>query len=49
MKQYLPMKPVQRGIKIWVRSDCRNGYIYVSLNATRVARVTKLKLDWVPL
>ena len=27
MKQYLPMKPVKRGFKIWVRSDSHNGYI----------------------
>ena len=27
MKQYLPMKPVKRGFKIWVRADSHNGYI----------------------
>ena len=27
MKQYLPMKPVKRGFKMWVRSDSHNGYI----------------------
>ena len=27
MKQYLPMKPVKRGFKIWVRSDSHNSYI----------------------
>ena len=27
MKQYLPMKPVKRGFKIWVRSDSHNGYV----------------------
>ena len=27
MKQYLPMKQVKRGFKIWVRADSHNGYI----------------------
>ena len=26
LKQYLPMKPVKRGIKVWVRADNHNGY-----------------------
>jgi hypothetical protein len=28
IKQYMPMKPVKRGYKVWVRSDSRTGYIY---------------------
>ncbi|XP_047112433.1 piggyBac transposable element-derived protein 4-like [Schistocerca piceifrons] len=28
LKQYLPMKPVKHGIKIWMRSDSVTGYIY---------------------
>ncbi|XP_047002606.1 piggyBac transposable element-derived protein 4-like [Schistocerca americana] len=28
LKQYLPMKPVKRGIKIWMRSDSVTGYTY---------------------
>lgn len=28
LKQYMPMKPVKRGIKIWVRSDAFPGYTY---------------------
>ena len=28
MKQYMPMKPVKRGIKTWVRSDSATGYVY---------------------
>ena len=28
MKQYMPMKPVKRGIKIWMRSCAKSGYIY---------------------
>jgi hypothetical protein len=28
LKQYLPMKPVKRGIKIWMRSDSLTGYTY---------------------
>ena len=27
MKQDLPMKPVKRGFKVWVRADSHNGYI----------------------
>ena len=27
MKQYLPLKPVRRGFKIWVRADSMNGYV----------------------
>ena len=25
LKQYVPLKPVKRGIKAWVRADARNG------------------------
>ena len=28
LKQYLPMKPVKRGIKIWVLADSNNGYFW---------------------
>ena len=27
MKQYLPQKPVKRGINVWVRADSVNGYV----------------------
>ena len=27
LKQYLPMKPVKRGIKVWVRADANTGYV----------------------
>ena len=27
LKQYLPKKPIKRGIKVWVRGDSHNGYI----------------------
>ena len=26
LKQCMPMKPIKRGIKVWVRADSRNGY-----------------------
>ena len=26
-KQYMPMKPVKRGIKVWVRADATNGFV----------------------
>jgi hypothetical protein len=28
IKQYLPMKPVERGIKVWMRCDSLTGYTY---------------------
>jgi hypothetical protein len=28
IKQYMPMKPIKRGYKAWVRSDSRTGYLY---------------------
>ena len=27
-KQYMPLKPVKRGIKVWVLADSTNGYLY---------------------
>ena len=27
LKQYLPMKPIKCGFKVWVRSDSHNGYL----------------------
>ncbi len=31
MKQYLPKKPVKRGLKVWVIADSSNGY-FLDLN-----------------
>ena len=28
MKQYLPLKPVKRGFKVWANADANNGYVY---------------------
>lgn len=28
MKQFLPMKPIKRWIKLWVRSGSSTGYVY---------------------
>ena len=28
LKQYLPLKPIKRGIKIWQRCDSKTGYVY---------------------
>lgn len=28
LKQYMPMKPVKRGVKMWLRADARTGYTY---------------------
>jgi len=28
IRQYMPMKPIKRGYKVWVRADSRTGYIY---------------------
>ena len=27
-RQYLPMKPVKRGVKVWMRCDAQTGYTY---------------------
>ena len=27
LKQYMPLKPVRRGIKVWARADSSNGYV----------------------
>ena len=27
LKQYMPMKPVKRGIKVWMRAEALNGYV----------------------
>ena len=27
LKQYLPMKPIKCGFKVWVRADSQNGYL----------------------
>lgn len=28
LKQYLPLKPIKRGIKLWTRCDSKTGYVY---------------------
>lgn len=28
MKQYVPLKPIKRGIKLWTRCDSKTGYVY---------------------
>ena len=28
LKQYMPMKPTKRGIKVWVLADSHNGYFW---------------------
>ena len=28
LKQYMPMKPIKRGIKLWTRCDANTGYVY---------------------
>ena len=28
LKQYLPMKPIKRGFKVWILADAKNGYVY---------------------
>ena len=45
MKQYLPLKPVKRGFKVWVIADATNGYTYdlnVYTGATPGERETAL-------
>ncbi|CAG4963107.1 unnamed protein product [Parnassius apollo] len=28
LKQYMPLKPIKRGFKVWVRADSATGYVY---------------------
>ena len=28
LKQYMPMKPIKRGIKVWALADSHNGYFH---------------------
>jgi hypothetical protein len=28
LKQYLPLKPIKRGLKVWTLADSKNGYVY---------------------
>ena len=47
MKQYMPLKPVKRGFKVWVRADAVNGYfcdfdVYVGRPADGVSVETGL-------
>lgn len=28
LKQFVPSKPVKRGVKVWIRSDAKSGYVY---------------------
>ena len=28
MKQYMPLKPIKRGFKVWIRCDSHTGYVY---------------------
>ena len=33
LKQYMPAKPIKRGIKVWCRADSQNGYLYWQVRA----------------
>ena len=35
MKQYLPMKPIKRGLKVWVLADSHNGYVHTRRDGQR--------------
>ena len=46
MKQYLPLKPLKRGFKVWAMADSLNGYLYdfkVYTGATREEDVSREK------
>ena len=32
LKQFMPMKPIKRGIKVWVRADSHNGVCVTSMS-----------------
>ena len=42
LKQYMPLKPIRRGIKIWMRADANSGYDSMS---TLAKKVTQWKRD----
>ena len=44
LKQYLPLKPVKRGIKVWVLADSTNGYFcrYIQERRITVRKVYEL-------
>ena len=45
LKQYVPKKPIRRGIKAWVRADSSNGYIcqfdiYIVVRMGKMSQIT---------
>ena len=53
MKQYIPLKPVKRGSKVWAMVDARNGYVYdfnvytgVAVTGDRETGLGEVVLTW---
>lgn len=46
LKQYMPLKPIKRGIKVWVLGDSHNGY-FSRLQITLGGRAAKRSMGWV--
>lgn len=45
LKQYMPMKPVKRGYKIWARADALTGYLYeFEVYSGKTERVVEVSL-----
>ena len=45
LKQYMPAKPVKRGIKVWCRADTHNGYM-CEFQASQVRQKVVLESEW---
>ena len=45
LKQYMPMKPIKRGMKVWVLGDSSNGY-FCNFRCTLTKWVTQRRQVW---
>ncbi|KAL3193653.1 hypothetical protein MRX96_016996 [Rhipicephalus microplus] len=43
LKQYLPMKPIKRGYKVWWRAESQTGYLILNFRSTKVKVQTDLR------
>ena len=48
MKQYMPLKPVKRGFKVWVLADATNGYVSnLQVYTGKSAEMSEDGLRWI--
>ena len=45
MKQYVPIKPIKRGFKVWVLADAIDGY-FCDLNVYTLVRLARERVRW---